>query len=549
MKRNLFIFVSLVFLTASLFSLGVDVNEIKSDKTINFIDYTGTVRIYPVSVIYGWGKSMSTGIKAGKAEGWFSDVFSAVHVEDPGESGKYDADIISISPKGGVRHIATVRLIISGYLQDLYGYSASDADTLAFFVTIYNAVHRGDINYYAERYKAKVMGYLSAADVGMSTRYDQWPGATKIVIPLTAEAKAGDLSTLDTTEITKDEVIDSVRDQEDRGYEERENMVDLKEREVIQDKEEVAQDKEEVTQVKEDLEKEKQDLEKEKEELAADKEEVKTISDETVKAEKEAEIADKEKEISDKETAIAEKEKEITDTETAISDKESAIVEKEKEIARDKEDLATDKRVDEIKENPEKVAEELAQKEKDLAELEQNLKDAKTDEKTFAGKLYYLKTSDFLDGGHFNNTMYIINAATGELEVKSPQSNISGREYQVNTDGVVVVTHKGTGMEDSYLTLLDRLTLDPLAVSEQAVFYRTFIEVYETNIYVIAHVGTDFYLAKFDYTMTPLAISKEKVHKDSFISFYGDRIYVNSYTKEIMQLSTKDLSLQETIRP
>jgi HD-GYP domain-containing protein (c-di-GMP phosphodiesterase class II) len=156
-----------------------------------------------------------------------SNRYFVIHSVSGQEENKIDADILGLGVDAGVDHIRNLRVIIQGYLQDAYNYSASDAALLAEYITIYNAVYRGDWDYFGNRYKAQVMSNLTRDRVGLSIRYDEWPGKTLITIPL----GIGGLSSVDTSTITDQRVIEEMRKEDDQGIPQRREMVNLVERE------------------------------------------------------------------------------------------------------------------------------------------------------------------------------------------------------------------------------------------------------------------------------------------------------------------------------
>ena len=79
----------------------------------------------------------------------------------------------------------------------MYGYDYRDARALALFTTYYNAVHRGDMTYFKSRYKKVVLKHLNSGNAGISTKYYNWPGRTRMVIPLTEADKRGKIRLVD----------------------------------------------------------------------------------------------------------------------------------------------------------------------------------------------------------------------------------------------------------------------------------------------------------------------------------------------------------------
>ena len=136
-----------------------------------------------------------------------------------------------LGKNANVDHIRNLRSIISSYLVSAYNYSKDDADTLAVFITVYNAVYRNDLDTYKSKYKEVVTKNLTKESCGISVNYKDWPGNTQLVIPLLNPVDGG-LSTIDTTIISDSTVIESMREEDERGVDERKNLVDIKEREA-----------------------------------------------------------------------------------------------------------------------------------------------------------------------------------------------------------------------------------------------------------------------------------------------------------------------------
>jgi len=214
------------------FAIEVDKPEIDSvkNKTIEFINYTGPHDVVDsADTIRGIGSNLAGAVKAGRAGDM--NRYSVIHCVDPAVKEGLDADIFIIGKNAGVDHINNVRLIIAGYLKAAYGYSDKDAATLAHFVTIYNAVYRKNMDFFNQKYKQVVTKNLTKEKAGLALRYDEWPGQTQIVIPLTDQKYAGTISSVDTTSISDKKVVEKMREDKGKDLEKRKEMVDLKERE------------------------------------------------------------------------------------------------------------------------------------------------------------------------------------------------------------------------------------------------------------------------------------------------------------------------------
>lgn len=260
-------------------SLSPDQDELasaqKQGANIAFIDYTG-----PETSIQSSAQIRSIGTGLGSAMGR-----SGLKSGRTGEEGRYwviravdsavpqgfDADILILGPGAQVDKIRNLRSIIAGYLSSAWGYSAKDASTLAVYITVYNAVHRGGMDYFSAHYKPVVMKELSAENAGLSTRYDEWPGKTRIVIPLSANAKSGKLGAVETGAISDKATTENLRAEPGSSVGERQDMTDLQQREVDQRSEDLAAKNEELDKRQAAVDQEKADIAKEQQQLDAQK--------------------------------------------------------------------------------------------------------------------------------------------------------------------------------------------------------------------------------------------------------------------------------------
>ncbi|NIZ47206.1 P83/100 family protein [Entomospira nematocerorum] len=160
--------------------------------------------------------------------------------------GLLSAAIIYVNPDALVENVRNLRLIISGYLEVRYGYSMEDADTLAYFLTFYNAIHRGDVAFFASRYKPEVMIDVDQSNAGLATSYTQWPGRTRIFIPLSF----GNDPFLN--EIDRD-VIDATTQDGDVSLNMRDSLLDIKEDSLTSDRVDIDNLNNEIQQNEENL--------------------------------------------------------------------------------------------------------------------------------------------------------------------------------------------------------------------------------------------------------------------------------------------------------
>ncbi|HSV95341.1 MAG TPA: P83/100 family protein [Spirochaetota bacterium] len=559
--------------------LEVDIDELKKAGKIEFINYTGPRQNQDsVAVVKSIGSGLAAEAqKRGEnARVHYYTKYSLIRAISKEEPEKFSADIFSINKNARVTHIRYIRHILSGYFERMYGYSGKNAYTLAVFTTYYNAVYRGDVEYFGKAYKKVVTGNLTPRNAGLSTRYDEWPGATRIVIPLSETAKRGEIDSIDPDIISDRKVRTAIR-KEDENLEQRKDLVDLKEKIIEKDKKETAEkkadlvkearevekEKKRIEDEKADLERKKREQDREEQKLKDEKEKAKSIRDAEEKKKKEEEItvreeklkqekqktAEKEKAVATEERKVAEKKGEIKKEEKRVAEKESKIAKKEESLKEEKKEIEKDELKKDIKESPEKAKAKLEEKEKELDKREDELRSKELDKSVFAEKLYYLKIREYLEAGHYNNEMYMINAAARRVMFKSPVENICGSRYDVFSGGVAVIVHQGDHKTGHRLMLLDRETLKESRRGKDDVFWRSFVEVRDGFIYAVTVENGKYYLGRYDGSLARTARSQEQVSENTFISFYGEYVYINRHDKKILVLKKADLSLVEVIEP
>jgi len=254
----------------------VDENELRNLPPVNFISYEGPhARIDSREEIRQIGVTLGQTISARERdlaptlarmsaesrraysyrfEAGTQNRYFVIHSISGPDSNKLDADIFSLGAGAGVDHIRNLRTIIQGYLQAAYNYNASDAALLAEFITIYNAVYRGNWNYITGRYKADVISRITRDRAGLSTRYDEWPGRTLMLIPL----GRGGLSAVDTSAISDSRVIEEMRRGDDQGVPQRQGLVNLMEREADQAEQRAQAERQAIRQEEEQIARERQ---------------------------------------------------------------------------------------------------------------------------------------------------------------------------------------------------------------------------------------------------------------------------------------------------
>jgi hypothetical protein len=319
----------------------------KGQSQVEFYNYEGPVtRIDTRAQIRGIGYTLGTAVRDGAGRSGAESRYFVIHGAADPEGGRLEADIFGLGASVGVDHIRNLRLIIQGYLEGAYAYSVQDAALLAQYITIYNAVYRGNWAYFSEAYKASVLQHISPDKAGLSLRFNEWPGKTLILIPL-GIGSAGSLSAIDTTSISDATVLEELRKEGDLSVDQRKDMVDFKEREADAAELEAQRQFDLIVEEEARLAEERAALEGEQERLAQEAAAAEAAQEEGELSPEEAEETARERAA--QEAAVQEREQALQEQEAALAAQreqaeqlEAFAEQKREEAQQDREEIAGD---------------------------------------------------------------------------------------------------------------------------------------------------------------------------------------------------------------
>ncbi len=502
----------LVLFIFPLTALEVDRGELESiSDTVVFINYTG-----PQSVVQSKNQIAEIGAGLGRPvaadpskSGNFgnSAKYQVIHAVDPSQTDKLDADILVIGNNATVDHIKNLRTIISAYLVNAYDYSQSDADTLAVFITVYNAVYRGNLNAYNQKYKTVVMNNLTADKAGLSVNYEQWSGKSQIVIPL---AKiGGGLSTIDTAVISDEKVVDSMQEDDDKGVDARKELVEIKEREADEATERAQFEQKKATEENKKLEQERAKFEEKKQtaERALENLEKNPDSEEAQKEAKEAMEAVKEQEevVKEQERVTFEAQEEAAEQQSFADKKRAEAQEERKEIAKDQKEV--------------------------IAEEARNAAVVNT--------AYGLKLSEDTE---MLSTLVKMDADTGRIIKESPVTVIRNRIAYQEGENFIAIAGKTGGNATVKLVTLDGTNMEIIGESAQTIAENSAIVTHNGYYYAVIVNGDNYSLGKFKSDLTLEYSSKINVDPSTPIMVTDKGVVVTASNGNLVLLKSDDLS-------
>ena len=540
MKKILSVFLVSLLISTNIFALEVDKTELQSTKstTIEFISYTGPHKIIDsVEAIKGIGNSLGKEIAPSRDTSKTANLgnkYTVIHAIDENETGKFDADIIFINKDANVDHITNLRRIIGAYLVSAYDYSEADADTLAVFITVYNAVYRGDLDSFKNKYKDVVVKNLSSNNCGLSVNYKDWPGASEIVIPL-YDVKNGGLSTIETSVISDKKVVESMKEDDDKNIESRKEMVDIKEREAEESQEKANAAQKKAVEEQKKLKEEKQKTEEAKAEAKEAEKKSEQAKAEAEEAKKEAEANPEDEEL---QKVAEEKQEEAEAAEQEAEEKQEALEEQqEAEAAQEEKTEEAKKEAKTEQERADKKQTEAQTERKDIAKDQQIVQNNEIKEASTPSSYGIVLT----DEANILSKLVKFNSETGEVIKSSPVTVIRNRTIYKTPDAYIAIAGENEGNGTIKLVLIDIETMEIFAESEETVSDTSVLVNDGNEYYCVINYDDDWVVGKYDETLALKLKSKVNVKQSTPITVTESGIVVTDENGNLKLLSKETL--------
>jgi hypothetical protein len=528
----------------------------KGQGQVEFQNYTGPVtRVDSRAQIRGIGYPLGTAVKAGATRSGAENRYFVIHVVSAPEGDKLDADIVGLGPNVGVDHIRNLRLIIQGYLEGAYNYPAQDAVLLAEYITIYNAVFRGNWAYFNNAYKQAVLQYLTPEKVGLATRFSEWPGRTLMVIPL-GNSTPGSLSAIDTSSLSDPQVIDKMREDDGSGIDQRTAMADLKDREAEEAEEAARRQREAIAA--------------EEARIAAERERLAREQAEQDAAAADAAAKQREQELAEQERALAAQREAAQNAEDFAAQKRAEAEADRRDIALEQgQGLATDDTQGDQgsgggdQQGQNKIA-GVQEQTSGGADQQGQDRTGGTQEQTGDGVGQQGQTGadkdqagGFIvseDGQNMGILGMAITGSTSPIGYIVKVHPSTGRELQrstldsVNVRTVVLAGNKifalaGKGSDPIRLVEIDSDTLEVIKRGDNDIHSESLLWAKGDNFYAIISSGGSPYLARFDTALTLQAQSMVALHPYAALNFQGEMLIVTQRTNgQVLLLDPMDLT-------
>ena len=511
---------------SAITALEIDRAELQDigDADIEFESYEGPVEQFDSGeAIRGIGTFLGGAVgKTGAAQ--YTGRYRIRRIIGNPEEPLRAADILELDSTARVDHITNLRRIIAGYLESAWDYRRDDADLLARFITIYNAVHRGNMDFFAARYRTAVHAVLRPDAVGLATSYRQWPGKTQIVIPIRDDRAAGDLDAIDPRQLIDRDVITELRSRADLGIADRKAIIAFIER-VIEERTEV------IAEERADIEREQAEIDRQRQEIAA------------------AESAPPEESIPDKpapdkptpDEPGAEKptpEKPTPEKPTPEKPSPEVTPSKDETSVATEEDL--DRRQQVLEERRDKVEQEEQELQELTKEVEELYQETADDQAVVdAGVDRRVRLPFVIAGRGGGGRESSFELAVIDLETLEPVGiqtiPVAARDV-VRYQGALLVAHSGNGR----LLLLDETSLELLQESEITVVPGARILVVNQSVLTVIEEKGRYYIGQFDPRLVLERRSAAAVRPDTDIAGRGDDLVVQGDDGTLRRLDMQE---------
>jgi hypothetical protein len=349
---------------------------------------------------------------------------------------------------------------------------------------------------------------------GLSTIWSDWAGQTLMLIPLRTAAD-GSLSAVDTSTITSEDVIERMREDDDRGIEQRQAMVELKEREADEATQKAELQREAIVAEEKRVAEERRRIDEER--AALEKQRAADAQKDAANGSDSGEPALSEEEAAQKEAELAAREEELNKSEEEL---EALRQEEEANLA-----LA------------ERKSEEAQAERKAISEDQSEvLGIAAPPTQPQPPSLLGVR----LNPGAASVGRIVRINATNAAQIQSSEINTLNARTVTFASGKIIAMANTGGKQ--FLVEIDGTTLHVVKQGEDELNKDSLIWLNGISLYAISLTGGKNYLSRFDVDLVKKAASSAEVHPNATVIFQGDKLLTQAPSGAVIILNPESLA-------
>lgn len=503
-KSPLLIFITVAVSSFSLFAQEVAEEEFINTEVIEFINYSGTYEVInSLEQIIGIGSTLGENVEPGASRDVRFGPYRIVHSYEPDNPVGLDGDILIMGEASRVDSITNLRHIIGGYLTSAYGYDEEKAFTLAVFITYYNALWYQKIEHFSSKYKSGVLHHLESDQCGLARIWSEWPGKARIVIPLKGPGYGAE--GVDGSLISQDEVIEVMREEDDKRIEERKDLVEIREEENSEQGEE---------------------LEKQEEQLVEREE---AIKDEISALESEEELTQEEEQTLEQ---LRDEEKDIQEERIQLEEEKEKLEQSNEEVLDMRDDIAVDE--NEIIDNGD-----------DEVEKKESVFTSPAEDESVP---FFFFSQKGAEEGFAYGSIELYDLTAGSREKESTLTIIYGRTFK-EYDGAFLAVAKDRDTNRVLAMTLDKENLAVSQKTREEIYPGSQVVVDKSNqIYLVFKQDGWWSLGRFDKNLDLQASSQKEVNPMTDIQLFNGQIFVQGISGELIILNGESLLVDKELK-
>jgi hypothetical protein len=532
-----------LFSAAVLFGLQVDKAELDKGQgsEINFVNYVGPhTKIDTLQQIIGIGSSLGAKITDRYGESSYYGVYRVIHAVGPAEGDLLDADVFIFEKSAAVDEIINVMRILSGYLQAAYAYSADDAMLLAKFIVYYNAAFRGDVKYFSSVYKSTVMKNVTAENAGIARVYSEWPGRTRMLIPLSNGLGKGSLSALSTEQLTAPKVIENLQSQPGKGIPERQGIAELQQRQVEQGQQEVAQAQSQIAQDQRKLTADQNALTQMRTQAeqaqAAAAAPGATQGQKTAAAAQAAAVSQQEQKVQAEQSQIQQQQQAVAAQQQQNARKEQNVQAARASIAADEQALIKQK--EQAQPAPQSQPQAAPTPQPAAPQSQPAASAPVVQPAPSTTVLFYYDTGSSTER---LGRLVLIDGVTGKLLSQSDLNSVRGRNFISFQGRLLVVAGRTDGTAAVRLVSVDPKSLAVAAQGQDNLIADSYLAASKDSLYAVLDTSAGAFLGRFDKDLKLKAQSESPIDPYTFIALSQTDVYAQDAAGNILILGMTDL--------
>jgi len=533
--RFLYIFVifSCVLLFTQPLTAQVNREELGNLGPVEFINFEGPhSRIETRAQIRGIGYSLGQIMRGGAARTGTLGRYFVIRATGEADGFRLNADIFGLGADVAVDHIRNLRLIIQGFLEAAHQYSERDAALLAEFITIYNAVYRGDWNFFTNRYISTVTTHLSRERVGLALRFDEWPGQTLLVIPL-GTGLGGALSAIDTSAVSDSRVIEQLRQEPDMGLSQRRDMVDLMEREADHAAQGAAIAREAIREEEQRIAQEQERLRQEQQQAAQERQQ---IAQEQERLRQEQQAAQDGQQVAQGQQPDADQQ--------ALDERQQIVEQQEEELRRLAEEL--EQRQQELAEQAQDAERQEVFAEQRTTEAQQERQQIAQDQQTIINREPPMVLAQgFLGISILNHDTslgrLVLIDNTGRIVRQSPLNTVDTRTVTLMDNRIFAIAGENRGGGAIRLVEISTDTLEMQRQGDNDIAQGSLLWANGQDIFALTSSAGNLNLARFNTDLVLQSSSAINVHPHASVFYYEGVVLTQRSDGSAVLLDPRDL--------